>query len=339
MRMPFFTKRNDAQHEEELQRSTVVVKVGDAIGEAWAQAWARSHAEQAGDEDGVPCLQGGDSGSGGGGDLERMRTAGAVTDQLFSIYGRTEAGILQSDPTLGPQKCFLLKLFRPLIVTMSFHGTTLLYESDFVECDRRKLVFDEVLKLAWPAPTTWTWREAERTICQQLSKNSKTLPILINDVMRTMRTEYAMSVEAAPELSKYLALRTEEEIQGKVSEYQSYEPQYYIVKYFQISAETEARQVEEEAINAAEQMSFSGRLLIQNYMLAYSKAIRRHGERSVKVEAAIEAGLKIWAPEFLPTWRQMIADITPHYPPVPASVGTGITDTNNTMTGKKGGEK
>lgn len=324
MKLNFFKRsESEAVPEAELERETVVVRGDGRFAAVWRAAWDRSHKEQQGESDGgVLCPQGG--GGGGGGDLTRMRIAGEVTDRLFEIYGRTEAGITEADANLGPQKVFLLKLFRPLIMTLSYHGTALLTESDFVEPDRRKLTFDPVGHVAWPAPSLWVWREAERTICGQLSHNSKTLPVLVGDILKIMRTEYALALDAAPELSKYLALRTETEMAGKTAEYQSYEPAYYITKYFQISVETEAKQIDGQQADA-EQLSFCGRLSVIADMRRYPLAVVKRGRRSWRIEQRITAELRQWAPEFLPTWRAKLDSIGKDYPAPSGAVTTTET--------------
>ena len=260
--------------------------------------------------------------------IERMRTASIVSEKLFSLSRQTERSIETPEDKLSTQKIFLLRLFRPLVLSLSQYGTAVLSEEDFSDDNRQRLIFDPLTKSAWIGPRAWAWTEADRELCRQLSKNSKTLPILLADVMRSLRTETALALDADPELGKYLVLRTEEELAVKIGEFQGVNAIYYIAKYSQISIEDEAAATNAEEIEAAAEIAFSMRIQAQKAVRDYPDAVRRHGKRSLKAEGELGAELREWAAEFLPVFRAMLASLAADYPtPTPDPSGTsGKTD-------------
>jgi hypothetical protein len=215
----------------------------------------------------------------------------------------------------------LLRLFRPLYLSLTFHGTPVIGKDDFTERYRDRLSFSLDGKTANIRLSSWLWSQADRDICNQLSSNNRTPPILMGEIMRILQTETALVIAQEPSLSPFLRILNEEELAAKMAEFQKFMPSYFVAKYNQVSEEDEAEEKAKAALAAAEEWSFRKRLVLQRWMKNYPRAVARKGERSPQAEKLLEDDLREWAAEFLPVWRQIIINLSSEYPLTTAEEG------------------
>jgi hypothetical protein len=242
-----------------------------------------------------------------------------------TINGRADKRLSQAGP-LSETLIFTRRWIQPVVMDLSFCIT--LTENQKTEQTERELkeevkrvfgrsaddqldfrcytITGDAISISMPYavehPHIWTWKEKERSICGQIA-SLRSLDVLLDDVVRAVRTELEFLRHDRPEACRDVRLMSDDERRERVEKIKSLTAEYWYEgdhkpgRYPQMSIQREAWRRRDAQETGAEDKHDK----IVGAWGKYTRQVRQGLARRAEVEGDAIAWAERVAPDFMET--------------------------------------